>query len=108
MILDLQTIFSDDQALTASAVSTNVIDLGATGTPALGASALVRDVGIGEPIEILIQHVVAAGGTSPTISVVLEMDTAEGFPSGTTVATSNTIAAAVVGELQPAIMSNVF
>ena len=43
MILSAQQIFSDGQALTATAVSTNLIDLGATGTvvgaPAVAARA---------------------------------------------------------------------
>ena len=42
MILDLENMFSDDQALTATAVSTNVIDLGATGMPPLSTIALNR------------------------------------------------------------------
>ena len=33
MILSAQQLFSDDQAITASADSTNVIDLGVPGTP---------------------------------------------------------------------------
>ena len=98
MILDLQTLFSDDQALTTSAVSTNVIDLGATGTPPLGGSALVRDIGPGTPIDILIQLTADAGGTSPTLSAVLEMDDNEGFASATTVATSGTLASGTQGD----------
>jgi hypothetical protein len=40
-----QQLFSDSQALTQTAVSTNIIDLGATGTVTGGAAALVRDIG---------------------------------------------------------------
>ena len=98
MILDTQTLFSDDQALTTSAASTNVIDLGATGTPALGNSALVRDIALGTPVEILIQNVVDAGGTSPTIQVDLEMDTSDAFGSATVVASSTTLTDALQGE----------
>ena len=74
MILDLQSMFSDDQAITSSAASTNLIDLGATGTPPLSSTALVRDIGKGTPIEILIIVTVAHGGTSPTLVVTLQMD----------------------------------
>ena len=36
MIFDKQNLFSDAQAITADAASTNVIDLGPTGTPVGG------------------------------------------------------------------------
>ena len=52
MIFSKELLFSDNQAITATAVSTNVVDLGATGTPAHGAAALTRDVGPGEPVPI--------------------------------------------------------
>lgn len=55
MILSAQQLFSDDQAITASADSTNVIDLGAAGTPYDAAAALNQDVGKGAKIPILIQ-----------------------------------------------------
>ncbi len=98
MILDMQSLFSDDQAITASAASTNLIDLGATGTPPLSSTALVRDVGKGTPIEILIICTVAHGGTSPLLDVVLQMDTAAAFPSATEVAAATQMAGASVGD----------
>lgn len=55
MIFSLQQLFSDDQAITASADSTNVIDLGVAGTPYGAAAALNRDVGKGNKIPILVQ-----------------------------------------------------
>ncbi len=55
MILSAQQIFSDDQAITASADSTNVIDLGVAGTPYRAAAALNQDIGKGNKIPILIQ-----------------------------------------------------
>ena len=55
MIFSLQQLFSDDQAITASADSTNVIDLGAPGTPYGAAAALNQDVGKGAKIPILVQ-----------------------------------------------------
>ncbi len=98
MILDLQSLFSDDQALTATAVSTNIIDLGAAGTPPLASTALIRDIGPGTPIEVLIQLTVASGGTSPTLVVTLEMDTVSAFSSATVIATSATLTAGAVGD----------
>lgn len=55
MILSNQLLLSDDQAITATAVSTNVIDLGVAGTPFDGQAALIQDQGKGYPIPILIQ-----------------------------------------------------
>lgn len=48
MIQDNSLLLSDAQAITADAASTNVIDLGATGTPFGSSVALTRDIGIGE------------------------------------------------------------
>lgn len=98
MILDTQNLFSDDQALTATAVSTNVIDLGAGGTPAIGSSALGRQIGLGEPVEILIQLVVDSGGTSPTLDVDLQQDTVENFASATVIASAPQIAGGSAGD----------
>jgi hypothetical protein len=51
MILDQTNLFSDDQAITATAASDNYIDLGATGTPKLrNAITLVRDISKGTPV----------------------------------------------------------
>ena len=55
MIFSAQQIFSDDQAITASADSTNVIDLGAPGTPYGGKAPLNDDVGKGAMVPILVQ-----------------------------------------------------
>ena len=53
MILDAENQFSNSQALTATALSTNVIDLGA-----------VRAIGTGEPMAVVINVEVAADQTS--------------------------------------------
>ena len=55
MIFDAQTLFSNKQAITASAASTNYIDLLAVGTPYGAAAASNRDLGKGEKIPIRIQ-----------------------------------------------------
>lgn len=98
MILDLESMFSDDQALTVTAVSTNIIDLGATGTPPLSSTALTRDIGPGMPIDILIQVIVAAGGTSPTLDIDLEQDDNLGFSSAAIVASAVQLTTAAVGD----------
>jgi len=55
MILSAQQLFSDDQVITASADSTNVIDLGVPGTPFGAVAPLNNDKGKGNKIPILIQ-----------------------------------------------------
>lgn len=57
MILSAQSLLSDAQAITATAVSDNVIDLGAPGTPYGGAAALHQDIGKGAKIPFLAQIV---------------------------------------------------
>lgn len=55
MILSAQALFSEDQAITASAVSTNVMDLQATGTEAGKSAALARKLDPLQDIPLLIQ-----------------------------------------------------
>ncbi len=98
MLLSAQQTFSDGQALTVTAASTNIIDLGATGTVLGAPAALVRDIGKGEPIAILVQLDVNSGGTSPTLDVALQVDTTDAFSSATTVATSQQIAGGSAGD----------
>jgi len=81
MIFDQTNLFSFAQAITATAGSTNTIDLGATGRP-FGASAnLKRDIGPGEPIPLLVQVVTAFDSVADdeTITVSLELDSTETF-----------------------------
>lgn len=93
MILSKEQEFSDAQTVTATAASTNLIDLGATGTVVGGAAALVRDIGKGEKIPIVVE-VTAASGTSPTLDVAVQMDTTSAFSSATTVQTAAQVTAA--------------
>lgn len=55
MILSAQLLLSDMQAITATAIGTNVIDTGARGTPYGGAAALVGDIGLGNKVPFLAQ-----------------------------------------------------
>ena len=90
MILSAQQLFSDDQAITASADSTNVIDLGVAGTPYGAAAALNRDVGKGAKIPLLVQ--VTADFATLT-SLTINLSTGAATTLGTTIA-SQTIAVA--------------
>lgn len=77
MILDQQTLLSDAQAITVTAVSTNVIDLGPI------ASGMVRDIGKGKPIPLLIQVIeafLAAGAATLTFALQVDNDAAFGSP----------------------------
>lgn len=90
MILSAELLFSDGQNLTASGASTNLIDLGATGTP-LGGNALDRKVGEGTPVPIWVSLDSAAGGTSPTCTVKIQSDTTAAFSSATDVTDAQSI-----------------
>lgn len=75
MIIDASLLLSDQQAITASAASTNAIDLGATGTPYGANSALVRDIGRGEEVEISVAVVASFNNlTSLTVAVQTSPD----------------------------------
>ena len=88
MMLSHQLMFSDGQALTATAASENVIDLGAPGTVLGAPAALKRDVGRGVPVPFVVVLGAAAGGTSPTIRVDLEISDTSDFSSAETVLSS--------------------
>ena len=87
MFIDALHLMSDSQALTATAASTNVIDLGGDG-----------NVGIGEPMAVVVTVEVAADAANAdeTYSVALQTDSVEGFGSavelGTAVITRGTVA----------------
>jgi hypothetical protein len=90
MILDDQNIFSNRQQLLASAPSTNIIDLGATGTVLGAASPLVRDISKGVKIPLLVQVTESfAGATS--LDVALESSDDPAFASDVVTLGSQTI-----------------
>lgn len=70
MIMDAYNQFSDQQAVTTTALSTNVIDLGP-----LYSGNTVRDIGSGERLflHILVEEAVTASG-SATDTITLESD----------------------------------
>lgn len=80
MFLDKHLEFSDKQTI-ATAVSTNVIDL----TPSKSAA---RDVGVGEPLYLVMYTPTAITGTAPTLTVAVQTDDAEAFPSAKVLATT--------------------
>ncbi len=89
MIFDNTLLFSDSQAITADAGSTNTVDLGATGTP-FGGSALVRDVGKGCRIPLSVT-VTETFNNLTSIVISVQVDDNTGFSSAKTVASSGSI-----------------
>lgn len=78
MILDAENLFSDRQAVTATAVSENVIDLGAS------------DAGPGEPLSVLIQVTEDFAGLT-SLKVEVETDDDSGFGSAKTLNSSDVV-----------------
>ncbi|MEG3148572.1 hypothetical protein U1769_01650 [Sphingomonas sp. ZT3P38] len=87
MIFDATTLFSNAQAVTATAPSTNIIDLGATGTVFGAASAIVRDIGKGREITLR-ASVVESFNNITSLSIGIETDDNAGFATPKTVWTS--------------------
>lgn len=84
MYVDSQELFSDAQAVTATAISTNVLDLNAasgTNVP------LLQDIGIGEPIYLVVTTVTTAtdSGSDATLTVTLESDSTANLATSPTV-----------------------
>ena len=86
MITDATTLFSDNQAVTATAASTNVIDLGATGTPSGSSVALSRDIGKSAEIPLLLE-VTEAFNNLTSLAVAVQVATDAAFTSPVEVAT---------------------
>lgn len=92
MIFDNTLLMSSNQAITADAASTNIIDLGATGTP-FGGSAIVRDIGVGKEIELSVV-VTESFNNLTSMNVGVQVDSSSGFGSAVTVYKSGEIALA--------------
>ena len=88
MYLDSQLLFSDAQALTATAASTNLIDLGVDG-----------NLGIGEPMAVVIVLDVLADDTTgdETYVVDVEFDSTAAFSSAVTAVTKTITRGEVAG-----------
>jgi len=84
MYVDAQNLFSDAQAITSAAASTNLIDLGSA-----------RDIGVGETLYLVSSVDVAFtdAGSDSTLVVTLETDDNAAFSSAVTIATIGTFGA---------------
>ena len=99
MILSANQLFSDDQAVTATAISTNVIDLGVPGTPFDAAAPLNQDVGKGASIPVLIQ-VTEDFATLTSLTITVEVSAAAGLTSPVVLATEVILAADLIAGKQ--------
>jgi hypothetical protein len=107
MIFDKTLLLSNQQAITATAASTNVIDTLQPGTVFKAAAALVKDLGLGGgriPFLIQVTEAFAAAGAA-TLAVELQADDDEAFGSPTAIWNSGAIgkAALIVGYRFPLI-----
>lgn len=93
MIFSIQSLLSDAQAVTATAVSTNVLDLREAETPYGHAAALTRNIGGGPPIPLLVQ-VVETFATLTSLTITLETSNATNLTSSTVHWSSGAVAAA--------------
>lgn len=87
MIMDATTLFSNAQAVTATAASANIVDLGATGTVYGAATAIPRDIGKGASVPLKVS-VVESFNNLTSLTVSVETDDNAGFASLRTVWTS--------------------
>jgi hypothetical protein len=84
MIFSKELLLSDDQAITATAASTNHIDLGANGTPHGAAAALGYGPGEGRPVPLEV-IVTEAFNNLTSLTVALQYDDNDSFSSPVTV-----------------------
>lgn len=87
MRLDSQAIFSNEQAITATAASTNVVELSK-------ANGKFTEVAYGKPIPLLIQ-VVEDFATLTSLTVAIQTDDNAAFSSATTLASATLAVAAL-------------
>ena len=84
--IDAQALFSDAQAVTSTAVSTNVIDLGGD-----------HNVGIGEPMAVVISLDVATDFTTGDETYVVTLQTGSTVTPTTIIATKEIVGAHAAG-----------
>lgn len=96
MIVDNTLVLSDSQAVTATARSTNIIDIGAAGTPVGATNAVRRDIGIATEIPLLIE-ITEAFNNLTSLQFQLEVDDDPAFGSPRVVATGPAVTLASGG-----------
>lgn len=84
MYVDSQELFSDAQAVTSTAISTNVLDLNAASNSNV---PLLQDIGIGEEVYLVVMTTTTAtdSGSDATLTVTLESDSTANLATSATV-----------------------
>lgn len=88
MIMNKNLLLSDGQAITATAISENVILWPTNGTPPFEAAAITRNLGRGTPIPVLIQ-VIETFATLTSLTITIETADDAGLSSGAVVLASS-------------------
>lgn len=103
MIIDKNLTFSENQAVTATAISANVIEFPTNGTVPYEAAAIARDLGQGNELPLMIQ-VTEAFNNLTSLTISLESSAAAGLTSATVHWTSPAIPlASLVAGYKPPI-----
>lgn len=100
-ILNSQELFSDDQAITATAASTNVIDFGTPGTPIRAAAPIVDEKGV-SMIPLAIQ-VTEDFDNLTSLTIAVQTDNNAAFSSATTVHSQTIALASLVAGAKTAL-----
>lgn len=96
MIIDNTLVFSDSQAITATARSTNIVDIGAAGTPVGMTNAVRRDIGVATEIPILVT-ITEGFNNLTSLAFQLEVDDDPAFGSPRVVASGPAVTLASGG-----------
>jgi hypothetical protein len=86
MVIDDRLEFDDARALTATAASTDAVDM-----------SQERRIGQGQTMYVVVSVDVALAGTSPTFAVSIQTDDNSSFSSAATIETSQTFSSLPVG-----------
>jgi hypothetical protein len=83
MMLDKQTVLSDNQAVTTGTeVSTNAYDMGAAGTMPYNYGSAPHDIGSGTPVEVIVEVLTAfTAGTSLKVNLITSASSNLGTPT---------------------------
>ena len=81
MIISQELTLSDKQAITATAASTNVIDLGPTSRWVHASADLVKDSGMGMPPIPLLLQITEVFNNLTNLKISIEVDDNSGFSS---------------------------
>lgn len=104
MILNAKLILSENQAVTADAISQNVVRWNETGIATLEGAQIPRNIGSGTPVPMMLQ-VVEDFATLTSLEITLETSDSADLSSSTVLASTGAIpAASLVAGFKPGAM----